>query len=74
VQNLEGYVWDWELDTNTGYTSQANRLDNFAGICAPGLAANNVDELGDVISALNNTGQGGLVGEIIKGAVDFFGW
>jgi len=74
VQDLEGYVWDWELDTNTGYTSQANRLDTFAAICAPGLAANNIDELSDVVSTLNNSGQGGLVGDIIKGAVDFFGW
>lgn len=74
VQNLEGYVWDWEEDSENGYASQALRLDNFAAICAPGLAANSIDELSELVSHMNTTGQGGFLGDVLKGVVDFFGW
>jgi len=75
VQNLESYVWDWLTESGTGYASQSARLDTFAAICAPGIAANNIDELGNIVSEMNDTNKGGFgegAVQILSGIVSLF--
>lgn len=71
VLNLEGNVWDWNRSPGLGFVARVNELDAFAGICAPGLAAQSSDEVQNAINHMNTVGQGGFVGEALTEVAKF---
>lgn len=65
VLMLEGNIWDFNRTPGFGVVSRADVLDSFAGICAPGIAASQNDEVQKAIDHMNTTGQGGFVGDAL---------
>jgi len=67
VATLEGNVVDLTPGSDENWIG-LNRLafiSNIAGKCAPGIAGSKNDELNNIVDTMNNTGQGGFLGDLI---------
>jgi len=68
VQNLESEIWDLSTSSQDFSSSRETQLIAYASLMAPGIATGGTaDELVSIIKHLNDTNQGGFLGDILTG-------